>query len=106
MRIGSPRMLNDGSFYDSESWLDVRKRKDEDLPPNAHAFVTGCNIEIRSYNLKTASEVKAETLISRTKTIHSSPAPYDTSIDLIAGDLRDIPRVLADINQGIAQSSI
>ena len=61
-------MLNDGSFYDAESWLDVRKRNDEDRPQNAHAFVTGGNIEIRSYNLKTASEVKTETLISRQST--------------------------------------
>lgn len=41
----------------------------------------------------------------RTKLITSSPKPYDPSIDLVANDLRDIPRVLHSINEAWADPS-
>lgn len=89
MRIGCPRALDDGTYSKKQSihTQDFSKR----------SMLTPVGIEIRSYILKTASEVELETLLSRTKQIITSPPSYDPSKDLVANDLADIPKVLSSI---------
>ena len=89
-------MINDGTFADLPSRQQYLKTGAKPVC----ALYLPSGIEIRSYNLKTAAEATQQSLISRTKSISATVRPYDHSVDLVAEDLRDIPRVLSAINSG------
>ena len=86
MRIGAPLRMNCGSFN------KISKK------PHDNRFLLSSGVEIRSYLLNTASEIPRESFLTRSKNISHSPSSYDPKVDLVGVDIRDIPRVLHDIN--------
>ena len=89
IRIGRERALDEGSFIGAEqnNHFGIARL----LLPNG--------IEIRSYSLVSSSESLVEDLLRRVVRIESSAPMYNTTVDLVSQDLKDVPSLLHYIAQ-------
>jgi hypothetical protein len=116
-RLGQPRPLLEGSFgFGIEkkgnkkvpSSTNLTKKKKEPTSYQVEVekrqrqpfILLDCGVEIRCYSLVTHTEAPLSNLIERSVSITSAPIPYNPKVDLVAGDLRVTPAVLAAIDHG------
>ena len=86
MRIGLPSPMFDGNYSGK-------------LVKTNTKLQLNSGIEIRSYIIDEGYEVPSKVLKSRVSIVRNAPVPYDPKVDLVANDIKDIPKVIHIINK-------
>ncbi len=107
VRIGYPRPLLEGNFTkerqspSKKSKSSKQKKMFKFLQFNDKtALLLESGIEIRFYSLKKAHEYDKTEVVKRSVSVLAAPVPYDSTVDLVAEDLKKIPAVLSAIDRG------
>ena len=104
MRLGRPRHLLEGTFFGTDTGkgkgTGVMSTYADSRRSSALLLLSG--IEVRSYSLVRATEATRQELLARVIPIMSVPVPSTLGADLVATDLKAIPRVIQIIDQSWA----
>lgn len=93
VRVGEPRILNDGNY------LGVSSRAHSELKAAPDHLTLQCGIQIKSYSLVSCLEARLPELLGRILHVNATVKGFDPKVDLISADLDCTPAVLASIDR-------